>query len=256
MAERPSVFQGVSSLPGDFDGTIGNARFGKNPKYTIKSGPQAGQMPVVFSFDIDSPELEDPIDHILTIGNGFKAENNGTLAVREKAGKEGFQDNSNIQLWIDRLFDLDADAMVSRYEQTEYPPQDARFWEGLTCHFDREKYKDFNGNEKDRLMPTALIGWDAVEEPAKKAPAKKATATKKKKAAAPKAEDNGAGEIDPAVLELIDGIADESEDFDSFIAEVFSQVEAAAEEPLYSKVMEGEDVEGSIWQRAVARAEE
>lgn len=257
MSERPSVFRGVSSLPSGFTGTVDQARFGKNPKYTIKSGPQAGQMPVVLSFNIVSDELDEPLDHILTIGNGWVAENNGTNVMRENAkpGKDGFQDNSNAMLWIDRLFEIDEAAVMSHFEDTQYPPQDARFWDGLTSVFEREKYRAFDGQDRERLMPTESVSWDEAEvEKPKAKPAKKAAA-RKKAASKPKAETNGEGEIDPAVLARIDAIADDSETHDDFIASVFGEIPDAAEEPLYSKVMEGEDVEGSIWQRAFARAE-
>lgn len=256
MSERPEAFQGVSSLPDDFDGTLDNCRFGKNPKYTIK---ETGAMPVVFSFDILAPELGENQDMILTIGNGFKAEENGTLAVLEKprsSGKTGFQDNSNIMGWINRLFELDEAAMLERYESTQYPPQDARFWEGLRCHFNREKYKDFRGTERDKLMPTALLGWGEGDGEVKAKPATaKKKASKKKAAAKPKAEPADEG-VDDETLAALDAIADECETYDEFVSRAFSEVDGADSEPLYSVIMAGEDTEGSVWVRALERAEE
>lgn len=252
MSERPSVFVGVSSLPTDFTGTLDNCRFGKSPTYVFD-----GKMPTVLMFTILSDELEQPLDkELLSIGGGFEVAENGTLAVREGKGGEGFGDNSNIQRWIDRLMDIDEAAVLKHYEDTQYPPQDARFWEGLTTVFVREKTpQDIANGRQGRLMPTESVSWAETAAPAKPATKGKAKAKPKAKAA-PKAETNGAGELDPAILKQIDDIADASGDYDEYLQQVFAKVDEAQEEPFYSKVMEGEEVEGSIWQRAIARAAE
>lgn len=255
-------FAGTSSLPDDFDAVMRDAKFGKNSNYVIKSGPNKGQMPTVLTVDLVSGDAD--IDQnvkgrTFTIGNGWVAMDNGTRVEREvpKAGaKQGFQDNSTLQIIVDRLLELDEAAVMAHYEATGAPPQDVRFWEGMNAHWEREDYTDFQGNKRDRLVPTTLHGWvdEVAEKPApKKAVAKKAAA-KKKAAPKPAPEDNGGGGLSDELRAQIRDIADNADDFESFVDTAFAEIdEAATDEDVAAAITD--DGEGSIWAEAVAAFE-
>lgn len=237
--------------------TFSNCRFGKTPGYTDSN---TGDMVLVFLHDYDTDaEVSNPDmleDQILTIGKGWDAKDDGAQVVRSNGSNKGFNTSSRIQMWIDRMFELDGGeaALRSRYQDTGYTPQHAAFWDGLTVTLGVHQVEVMD-KTRDVLLPDTIIGWgddNEDEAPKKKAPAKKAAKkTAKKKAAAP-ADDEPAVPAD--MVAAIEAIAAEAEDADEFIARCYDEVDGLDENADAMALVDDVDSDDSIWIKAVEAA--
>lgn len=256
-AEEWDPFKGSSGLMDDVDVTFANFRFGRNPSYKDQDGNLIVVAMVDFLADGETK------DQILTIGGGWEVEDNGTRVVRESGDPKGFNNNTYLQTILNRALELDEDTMRKRYEDTGLAPQTAGYWEGFSFHGNLEEYtKGFgeNASTGERLMPTVVLGWDAVKAngkapAARKAPAKKAVAKKAVAPVAEVAEETGglSGAALAAVKLQIRNIADECESFDEYVDRAFGEIAGIAEDTDVQALVEA-DGEGSIWNDAVLAA--
>lgn len=237
--------------------TFTNCRFGKTPGYTDSN---TGDMVLVFLHDYDTDaDVSNPDmleDQILTIGKGWDAKDDGAQVVRSNGSNKGFNTSSRIQMWIDRMFELDGGeaALRARYQDTGYTPQHAAFWNGLTVTLGVHQVEVMD-KTRDVLLPDTIIGWgdengsggEAEAEKPKKAPAKKKAA---KKAPEPAEDDT----VPADMVAAIEAIAAEAEDADEFIARCYDEIDGLDENADAMALVDDVDSDDSIWVKAVEAA--
>lgn len=207
-------------------------------------------------------EGEDETTERFGCGKGWETNDGGLTAEREDGREINFHKNSKIGELFGGLVEVigkDAkakQAIVERLKQYPLGPRDAGFWKGLMFHVHREerKSRDAEIGDWEVLVIDAFNGIEGDKAPAKAAaPAKKAAKKAAPKAAEPAADDTPA--LDPAIVEQLDVIADESADHDSFMERAIAEIpEVSANADLKAAVMDNEAEDG-IWKRAVARYE-
>jgi hypothetical protein len=241
----------------DVDATLTNCRFEFDPEY------QDGDV-LVFKTDleIDDDDYDEPFTARYSCGQGWTTLDKGKTAEREDGKKKNFNKRGAFGLLLGSVFELEdaLEVLQSRYAESEATPQDAGLLDGLKFHME-QKETDYGGDigKINRLVATSYLGEAGSGSP--KASGKKASkpaaevTDSEPEAAAPakkkKASADNNGEVPTDVLAQMDALADESETHEEFMEKVFDALDTT---PAIEDAMKATD-EGSVWQRAVARAE-
>jgi len=142
-----SAWELSDGLPGDFDAKIADCQFTFNARYN------SGQS-VVCQLVLESSDPEVGEETILySMGEGWEPGNKGQEARWVKDGKQKINKNSALGKFITAATNAAGDAI-----RTRGMPWEAKTWQGLEFHWDRETYTDLGGKERSRLLPTRLVG--------------------------------------------------------------------------------------------------
>lgn len=190
-----NTWETESGLLDDFDFTIEEAWFGKNPKIGDGNVLLLNLRGVA---EQDGEVVDD--EHLLlySCGDGWEAGKGGEEAVHN-AGKVRFNKSSNMGRLIDAMVELGDEAMEeikARGQATE-----AATWVGLRLHIERKEFSYFNRRSNEQVtfevpLPTDFLGTVDDDEPKK--PAKKSGSKAAAKPRTRKAKDADEGEEKPA----------------------------------------------------------
>lgn len=239
----------------DVDATLTNCRFEFDPEY------QDGDV-LVFKTDleIDDDDYDEPFTARYSCGQGWTTLDKGKTAEREDGKKKNFNKRGAFGLLLGSVFELEdaLGVLQERNNLNDLTPQDASLLDGLRFHMNQVE-TDYGGDigKINRLVATSYLGeaggastkasGKKASKPAAEATDSEAPAPAKKK----KASADANGEVPTDVLAQMDALADESETHEEFMEKVFDALDTT---PAIEDAMKATD-EGSVWQRAVARAE-
>lgn len=137
-----------TGLIDDFDGTITEAYFGTDAAYN-----DGDTILLILEISTDDPDRPS-ITEKLSTGTGWVIENSGANIVSENGKPRKFNQNSRVGMVLAAALAAGA-GDIMRGKGT---PMDAATWTGLAFHWDRVKIKGFNGEEKEVLLPTSVLG--------------------------------------------------------------------------------------------------
>lgn len=172
MSEGNPLFNNPdTSGQSDVDVQWTQIRFGVNPKYKVTDKDGNVTYPVVMTYDERNENGQLREDQVLTVGNGFKVDDDGNLTaenpkLNQGGAADGFARNSKGAKLLDSLVPLNIDAFRAKLE-AGIGPRNPEFWEGISFHLvlDKEYGKpDAEGKRKEFPFPTAtaFYGWDGI----------------------------------------------------------------------------------------------
>lgn len=241
----------------DVDALFTNTRFEFDPEY------QDGDV-LVFKVDleIEDDDYDEPFTARYSCGQGWTTLDKGKTAEREDGKKKNFNKRGAFGLLLGSIFELDDAIGILRDRNTasDLTPQDAALLDGLRFHMEQQE-TDYGGDigKINRLVATAYLGESGGSAKASGGTKKKTAPTEatdsEPEAAAPakkkKASADANGEVPAETLAQMDALADESETHEEFMEKVFDALDTT---PAIEDAMKATD-DGSVWGRAVARAE-
>lgn len=249
-------YEGTAGLIDDVDVTISSAEFTYDPEYNDGNS-------LIARLEATVDGTDDEQIFKLSTGSGWEPDEKGARARREdgtdleaalEAGKKvGFNKQCAYQRFLMSAVGAGAgDALLERGQ-----PWEAGIWTGLRFHVERVGYKTVDGEDKDRLEPTAYLGTTEEKPAAKSSGSRSRTKAESKaepkeeaKAAPAKAESSN-GDIPVKTRMALKKLAKECDSHDEFVEQTFASIDSADEEPLLSIVMD-ESEEGLF---AMANAE-
>ena len=164
---RDEDFKLESGLANDFDGAITDAWFAPpRDEYIQRSG---GDATPFLHLKLEGEDLDSPIDQVWSTGAAkqWKAVRDGKEIVSEKnPNLHAFVETSRAGELVGRIITLagegDKKKGVQLLRERGYLMTEAEFYIGLNFHWEREKKTTVGGEERDVLMPTALLGIDSA----------------------------------------------------------------------------------------------
>lgn len=260
-------FQWDSGLPDHLVGTTIDAIFGYDEE---TQSPDRLNLDITFR-DEDGEEhlFRYPVNHFTTTDDGATCE-------REDGTEKRFHKMSGPAQLVQSMIDNGGEGVLTARLNDGLSPRHAAFYAGLNMKMERVEYSSTIDGEDvtwERMMCEEFYGEEGSKggskskggvkkSAAKKAGAAKKTAAKSKAAAKKKTSDEGEGEdggdaadngaIDPDLLNLVDGIADECETHDEFLVRCTAEVEGIEDNDALLEIIADED--GDVWTRAIERA--
>lgn len=191
-----------SGLLDDFDGTVSEAWFATDAAYNDGST-------VLLILDLATDDPDRPQETLkLSTGTGWVIEDSGRRIVAESGKNRSFNKSSVIGGFLQAALEAGAGETM----RARGIPMEAATWQGLKFHFNRVDVVGFDGEKKERLLPTGFLGADGGAVAGGAAPAAQGSSDEVSPAlraqltvAAKKAEDQSAF-IDAAFQ--IDGVVD------------------------------------------------
>lgn len=219
MSEFPDGFGGSTGLADDFTGTMKDVVF--------KAIPEVGDgaFPLLIC-DLHTDDDEVGNNGVLQaqrfgIGKkGWEAVDGGARV--EGGPKGGFNRQTHLQNVLQRLMSLDEAKVRARWEATGATPQEAKFWEGLTCHWKSEHFSstiDGSVTEWDWMLPSEFIGWGGGS---------KAKASKPSKSEKSEKADG----VPKAIAKQVKALVDECDDKDEFLMRAYNEIDGIDDDPL------------------------
>jgi len=150
--ETYDAYELSSGLIDDFDGTITEAYFGTDAAYN-----DGDTVLLILEISTDDPDRPS-ITEKLSTGTGWVIENQGANLVSENGKPRKFNKNSRVGLVLAAALQAGAGDIM----RSKGSPMDAATWTGLGFHWDRKSIEGFNGEKKDVLLPTAVLGDSAT----------------------------------------------------------------------------------------------
>jgi len=223
MSEFPEGFGGSTGLADDYIGTMKDVVFKAIPEVGDGAFPL-----MVCDMHTDDDEVgNNGVLQAQRFGIGKKAWEAVDGGARVEGGpKGGFNNQTHLQKVLQRLMDLDEGKVRERWQETKATPQEAKFWEGLTCRWKAEHFSSTIGGERaewDWLLPSEFIGWGAGSG---------SKAGSKAKADA-KASESGDGdsEVSKAVVKQVKALVKACEDRDEFLMRAYDEIDGIEDDP-------------------------
>lgn len=211
------MWQTESGLPSDFDGEVTDAGFMLDEKYDR----------IIIDLEIQSDDPDVGDDGIVTLKLGIGGSDKWEIVgrgdtVQHASGRvKRFNTQSAYGVFLSRAVELAGEGLRDKGEPTV-----AAIWKGSRWHFDREEFtiKDRDTGldvKRDRLLPTAFLGFKGQP---KKATAKKAASKPDAKATAAKpAKVEPPAEVDERLVALAKEVKDAGGNVDTLIERAYEQ---------------------------------
>lgn len=243
MATERTSWGGTSGLVDDVDAKITSTEFTYDNEYDDGNS-------CIMRMELEIEGQDEPEVLKLSLGRGWEPAAKGTEADKEdgKDRTKGFNQSTAYMRVVNGAVSAGAgDVLMERGEAFE-----AKVWDGLSFHWEREDYWPFTipaaertaENANSRLVPVAFLGADGggggKKSTAKPKPAAKETDTEEsgnKEAAS----NNGAGVPVKTQMQL-KKLAKAASDHSAFVEAAFSEIDGIEDdEALYSLVMDETD---------------
>lgn len=238
---------GTAGLVDDVDGKIASAEFTYDNEYDDGNT-------CIMRMELEIEGQDEPEVLKLSTGSGWEPAAKGAEASREdgKDRAKGFNRSTAYMRIVNKAVEAGAgDVLMKRGEAFE-----AKVWDGLSFHWEREDYWPFTipqdertaENAKSRLVPTAFLGEDGGADkkkaPAKKAPTKAAD-KEPEESAGGKAESSSNGDASGVPVKVrmqLKKLAKDAGDHSAFVEAAFSEIDGIEDnEDLYALVMDETD---------------
>jgi len=159
---RREDFELESGLADDFDATIVSASFGFDERYA--AAMSGGNPDPLLILTLEGPKLESPQTPKFATGAAkqWQATADGKEVISGKdPNSHRFNENSRSGQLVARLIDLAGKGDKAKGQEffiaRGFLMTQAGFFEGLTCHWKREKKTTVTGEERDVLLPNAML---------------------------------------------------------------------------------------------------